>query len=148
MINGVICEPLKQIADDRGKVMHMLRSDSPLFSRFGEVYFSVINAGVVKAWKKHAKMTQYLAVPVGKIKIVIYDDRKDSSSYKTIETISAGEDDYKLIIIPPLLWYGFKGVSKKPSLIANCADMPHQSDEIKRLDHDTAIIPFNWTDLT
>ena len=40
MIEGVIVTPLRQIFDERGKVMQMLREDSPVFSRFGEVYFS------------------------------------------------------------------------------------------------------------
>ena len=31
MIEGVILTPLKQIFDERGKVMHMLRKDSPYF---------------------------------------------------------------------------------------------------------------------
>ena len=67
-ISGVQMLPLKQIIDDRGKVMHMLRADSPLFKRFGEIYFSMINPGTIKAWKRHQKMTQHIAVPVGKIR--------------------------------------------------------------------------------
>ena len=42
MIDGVIISPLKQILDERGKVMHMLRGDSEGFVGFGEIYFSVI----------------------------------------------------------------------------------------------------------
>ena len=38
MIEGVIITPLKQIEDERGKVMHMLREDSKVFERFGEIY--------------------------------------------------------------------------------------------------------------
>ena len=40
MIEGVKIPPLKQIIDERGKVMHMLRNDSPNFEKFGEIYFS------------------------------------------------------------------------------------------------------------
>ena len=46
MIEGVILTPLKQISDERGKVMHMLRwKDSPVFSKFGEIYFSCTYPG-------------------------------------------------------------------------------------------------------
>ena len=38
MIDGVVLTPLKQIFDERGKVMHMMREDSPTFSRFGEIW--------------------------------------------------------------------------------------------------------------
>ena len=37
MINGVEIVPLSQIADERGKIMHMLRSDDPHFEKFGEI---------------------------------------------------------------------------------------------------------------
>ncbi len=144
MIEGVIVEPLKQICDERGKVMHMLRADSPLFAVFGEIYFSVVNPGVVKAWKRHLEMTQNFAVPVGKIRLVIYDNREFSSTNKKIETLEIGENNYALVRIPPLLWYGFQGISRVPALIANCTDMPHNPDEVERLDVSDKQIPYNW----
>jgi len=57
-IEGVIVQPLKQIADKRGSVLHMLKNDSNLFKQFGEVYFSEIHSGLVKAWKRHKKQSQ------------------------------------------------------------------------------------------
>src|SRR5580700_8468517 len=68
MIDGVVITPLRQIADERGKVMHMLRADSPVFKEFGEIYFSVVEPGAIKAWHIHTRMTLNYAVPVGKIK--------------------------------------------------------------------------------
>ena len=55
-IEGVIVKPLKQIEDNFGTVLHMLRNDSSLFSQFGEVYFSEVYTGVIKAWKRHKKI--------------------------------------------------------------------------------------------
>ena len=144
MIDGVSIQRLKQIVDERGKVMHMLRADSPLFTKFGEIYFSIVNPGVVKAWKKHYKMTQYFAVPVGKIRLVIFDDRKESSTYKNVEVFEIGEEHYCLIKIPPSLWYGFQGDSKIPALIVNCTDIPHDPEESERLDVFDKKIPYNW----
>ena len=37
MIDGVILTPLRQIFDERGKVMHMLREDDEVFTNFGEI---------------------------------------------------------------------------------------------------------------
>ena len=45
MIEGLLKTPLKQIQDERGKVMHMLRATDPHFNKFGEVYFSWANPG-------------------------------------------------------------------------------------------------------
>ena len=58
MIKGVEIHPLKQIPDERGKIMHMLRSDDPYFERFGEIYFSMVYPGVVKGWHLHRLMTR------------------------------------------------------------------------------------------
>ena len=144
MINGVIIKDLKQIADERGKVMHMLRCDSPLFEKFGEIYFSVVNPGVVKAWKRHKEMTQNFAVPIGMIKLVIYDNRDGTISYGKTEILEIGEDNYCLVRIPPLVWYGFQCASSTQTLIANCSDIPHDPDEVEQLDPLNSFIPYQW----
>jgi dTDP-4-dehydrorhamnose 3,5-epimerase len=145
LIEGVIIVPLKQIEDDRGAVLHMLRADSPVFDRFGEVYFSEVNYQAVKAWKRHQRMTQNFAVPTGTIKLVIYDDRDDSPTRGNIERLIIGRpDNYVLVRIPPGLWYGFQGLDEQPSLIANCADMPHDPEESEQKPMDDPSIPFAW----
>ena len=132
MIEGVVEVPLRRIEDHRGSVMHMLRADSPIFTAFGEVYFSTVDPGAVKAWKKHLRMTQHLAVPHGRARFVVYDDRPDSATTGRIEVFDLGTERYSLLRIPPGVWYGFKGVSEGPSLIANCTDIPHDPDEVER----------------
>lgn len=144
-IEGLILVPLKQIADDRGAVLHMIRADSPVFDRFGEVYFSEVNYQVVKGWKRHQCMTQNFAVPTGAIKLVIYDDRDDSPTRGNLEQLIIGRpDNYVLVRIPWGLWYGFQGLDEQPSLIANCADMPHDPDESETKPLDDPAIPFTW----
>lgn len=144
-IGGVAVFPLKQIEDERGAVLHMLRSDSPLFSRFGEIYFSVANPGTVKAWKRHRAMTQHFAVPVGRIRLVLFDDRADSPSKEQIEKIILGRPDrYYLVCIPPMIWYGFKAISDMPALLANCSDIPHDPNESEQLPVSNDYISYNW----
>ena len=145
MIEGVVIQELKQFVDERGRVMHMLRADNPLFEKFGEVYFSEVLPGVVKAWKKHKLMTQLFAVPVGMIRLVIYDDRDSSRSNGELEILDVGRDNYKLIRVPPRLWYGFKCISDYPALLANCTDLPHDPDEVENyFDPSGSLIPYNW----
>jgi len=144
-IQGVQIFPLNQIADERGAVLHMMRSDAPHFQEFGEIYFSEINPGIVKAWKKHKLMTQNLAVPEGRIRLVIFDDRDNSPSKSIAEEIIVGRPDrYSLVRIPPRLWYGFQGISNMPSLVANCPDLPHDPKEVSRLDSSDKRIPYEW----
>jgi len=144
MIEGVVVQPLKQIIDERGKVMHMLRCDSPLFTKFGEIYFSQTNRGVVKAWKKHSKMTQNFAVPVGTIRLVIFDSREGSKTFGKVQVLEIGEGNYSLVKIPPLVWYGFCGLSDIPAVIANCSDIPHDPKETEKIEHNDPKIPYTW----
>jgi dTDP-4-dehydrorhamnose 3,5-epimerase len=144
MIDGVIITPLEQILDERGKVMHMLRADSPVYSRFGEIYFFSIHSGAIKAWHRHKKMILNYAVIFGEIKFVLFDDRADSTTKGEIHEIFLSPENYKLITVPPLIWNGFKGIGTKTSIVANCATLPHSLDEIERKPAFDESIPYDW----
>ncbi len=144
-IDGVKVTPLRRIADERGAVFHMLREDSPVFERFGEIYFSLVYPGIVKAWHIHRRMTLNYAVPVGMVKLVCFDDREDSPTRGAVQELHVGELNYALVTIPPLVWNGFKGEGAKPALVANCATTPHDPDEIDRLDPFSGEIPYDWS---
>lgn len=143
-IDGLVVRPLKQICDERGKVMHMLRANDPHFQRFGEIYFSVVFPGVIKGWHLHTRMTLNYAVPSGRIKLVCYDQRKDSPTYGKIQELFVGEDSYQLITIPPGIWNGFKGLGATAAIVANCATVPHDPQEIMRKDPLSPDIPYKW----
>ncbi len=144
MIQGVDFHPLKQIPDERGRVMQMLRRDDPWFERFGEIYFSVVYPGVVKGWHLHKVMTLNYAVILGRIKLVLYDERKDSPTRGKLQEIFAGEDNYCLITVPPNVWNGFKGLGVEPAILANCATEPYDPSEIVRSDPVSDRIPYDW----
>lgn len=144
MIHGVLVKPLRQVADERGKVMHMLRVDDPHFEAFGEIYFSVVYSGVIKGWHLHQKMTLNYAVISGMIKLVLYDPREDSPTKGEIQELFIGEDNYVLVKIPPGIWNGFKGIGVKPAIVANCATIPHDPLEIVRLFPFSKEIPYDW----
>lgn len=144
MIDGVIQTPLKQIKDERGKVMHMLRSTDPHFEAFGEVYFSWINPGIIKAWKMHKEMTMNFAVPCGKIKLVLYDGRVHSKTFGEINEFLMSDEDYYLLTIPNELWYGFSCESNESAMIVNCATIPHTPQESVLKDIEDSSIPYLW----
>ncbi|HHV55855.1 MAG TPA: dTDP-4-dehydrorhamnose 3,5-epimerase [Firmicutes bacterium] len=144
MIHGVSIHPLQIIPDERGQVMHMLRNDAPHFQQFGEIYFSMVYPGVVKGWHLHKRMTMNYAVPVGMIKLVLYDDRQESPTRGEIMELFIGESNYVLVTIPPGIWNGFKGIGVKPALVANCATIPHDPEEIVRMDPFNNPIPYDW----
>ncbi len=144
MIQGVSLRPLKQIPDERGKVMQMLRRDDPWFERFGEIYFSLVYPSVVKGWHLHKVMTLNYAVITGRIKLVLYDEREQSPTRGELQEIFSGEDSYCLITVPPNVWNGFKGLGVQPAVVANCSTDPHYPSEIVRLDPFSDRIPYDW----
>ena len=144
MIEGVKTIPLRLIKDDRGIVMHMMRSDSPWFKQFGEVYFSLVYSNIVKAWKRHKRMTQNFAVPEGEIKLVLYDDREASPTFGMIQELRLSLENYCLVQIPPMVWYGFQCVNPSHALIVNCPDMPHDPAESEMVAFSGSAIPYQW----
>jgi dTDP-4-dehydrorhamnose 3,5-epimerase len=145
MIEGVLIVALKQIPDERGKVMHMLKMTDLHFERFGEIYFSMVYPGVIKGWHRHTRMTLNYAVILGMIKLVLYDDRPTSSTRGRLEELFVGESNYCLVKIPPMVWNGFKGIGVGPALVANCATIPHDPSEIERRDPLGKQIPYDWS---
>jgi dTDP-4-dehydrorhamnose 3,5-epimerase len=143
-IDGMRVTPLRRIPDERGAVFHMLRADSDGFEGFGEIYFSMVYPGAIKAWHLHKEMTLNYAVPVGMIKLVCYDDRDGSPTRGNLVELHTGELDYALVTIPPLVWNGFKGEGASPALVANCATVAHAPDEIVRRDPGCSDIPYDW----
>ena len=144
-IAGVIIQKLKVIPDERGSVLHMLRSDSSLYKNFGEIYFSEINPKTIKAWKLHKNLTQNIAVIMGKVRLVVYDNRPSSKTLGEVVEYKIGRhNNYCLIQIPPMLWYGFQSLDNQKALIANCTDQPHDPLESQSIPIDSDKIPFQW----
>lgn len=123
----IIIKPLKKFNLEEGDVLHALKSTDKEFSGFGEAYFSSIKTQKIKAWKRHLKMTMNLVVPVGNVQFNFYDDQKDI----LINTI-IGDKNYSRITVPPMIWFGFKGLSSSTSYILNISDINHDPLEVER----------------
>lgn len=145
MIEGVQIVPLRSIADERGSVLLMLKETDPYFVRFGEIYFSTVYSGVVKAWKNHRRLTANYACVHGRIKVVLHDDRVGSATNGQTMEVAISPSDYRLLVIPPGIWHGFQGLAEPVSVLANCASEPSDPDELDRLDPDGAEIPYTWS---
>ena len=71
-LDRIIVTPLKRISTEGGDVMHALKNSDKGFNGFGEVYFSWIEQGKIKAWKCHQNMTLNLVVPFGEVSFVFH----------------------------------------------------------------------------
>ena len=144
IIEGVQIIKKKEIVDDRGKILHMLKVNDKNFKKFGEIYFSYVYPKKIKAWHIHKKMTLNYVAAYGKIKLVLYDDRKSSKTFGKIQEILLSNDNHLLVSIPPLIWNGFSSADDNLAVLANCSDIPHDKTEILRLDYDDPKFPYNW----
>jgi dTDP-4-dehydrorhamnose 3,5-epimerase len=144
MIDGVEIHPLKRFPDERGSVMHMLKSTDAHFRQFGEIYFSTVYPGVVKGWHIHERMTLNYCCVSGCIKMALYDERAASPTKGRTQVVYLGEKNYVLVVVPPGVWNGFMGVDVKESIVANCATHPHDPAEIRRLEPHRSHIPYDW----
>ena len=133
MIEGVLLHPLKRIHNPKGDIFHALKCTDCGFQGFGEVYFSQIHFDEVKGWKRHNRMSLNLVVITGKIKFVIYDDRKDSATRgEFCEIVLSPEENYQRLTVAPGLWMAFCGVDKQTSILMDLIPEPHDDSEVTR----------------
>jgi len=135
-VGHILVTPLKRVPVPGGDVLHAMKRTDPGYVDFGEAYFSQIEQGAVKAWKRHLRMTLNLVVPIGMVRIVFMDDQGAMRE----ETI--GIDRYARLTVPPGIWFGFKGLAAPCSLLLNVADIPHDPAEIERRQLDAFM--FDW----
>ena len=138
-LTDILVTPLRRIPTIGGDVMHALKDSEDGFNGFGEVYFSWVEQGAIKAWKYHQHMTLNLVVPLGEISFVFHI--KDQENCFRTENI--GEEQYIRLTVPPGIWFGFQGRGSGQSLLMNLADMAHDPDEVLR--KTTTEIDYNWS---
>lgn len=140
MINDVLITPLKIMQVNEGDVYHGIKSSDKGYFGFGEAYFSSINPGQIKGWKRHQNMTLNIIVPSGEIQFAMFDDR--NSSQEGFQDIVLSLKNYCRLTIPPMVWLAFKGLSEEKSLLLNIASISHDPDEseIRKLNE----IDFKW----
>lgn len=143
MIEGVILTPLRIIRGDSGDVLHAIKRTEASFCGFGEAYFSTVNKGAVKAWKRHHDMTLNLVVPCGEIRFVLYDERPGSPSFGELSEITLSRGNYQRLTVPPMVWMGFKGLGEE-NMLLNIASIPHDPDEVDRMDTYKNHIRYDW----
>ena len=141
-ISDLLLTPLKEITVVGGNVLHGLKASDLGYAGFGEAYFSNIEFGAIKAWKLHNKMTLNLIVPMGVIRFVVYDSRKNSSSFQKFDEVIVSRENFSRFTIPPMLWFGFQGLDKNTSLILNVANIEHDPKEVER--KEIIEINYNW----
>ena len=153
MIDGVELKQLKTNVDERGSLMEVWREDWEFYE--GEdtptmSYISNTYPGIVRAWHRHTRgQIDHVVVPHGKIKVGIYDDRKESPTRGEVDTYILGEGAMNLIRIPGSCWHGFKTIGDARSTLLNFPTnlYDYEDPDEERLPYDTNEIPLDWDEV-
>jgi dTDP-4-dehydrorhamnose 3,5-epimerase len=146
MIHGVEKKTLRVIPDERGRLMEILRSDDPLFKKFGQVYMTTTYPGVIKAWHYHKLQHDNVTVVRGMLKLVLYDNREQSPTRKELNEFFFGEFNPLLIHIPAGVYHGWKCISQEEAFAVNCVSeaYDYNNPDEYRLPFDSPDIPYDW----
>ena len=146
LIEGVTVKKLNPILDERGYLQECFRSDWPMFEKFGQAYITVAFPNVIKAWHYHKIQTDNMVCLVGNAKLVLCDNRKESSTFKKINEFFFGEKNPILITIPNHTWHGFKAIGNKKAIILNCPTelYNYSNPDEYRLPYDADEIDYDW----
>jgi dTDP-4-dehydrorhamnose 3,5-epimerase len=110
------------------------------------VYVSVAYPGVVKGWHYHKLQTDYFTIVRGMMKVVLYDQRKESPTFGELNEFFMGELNPVLLVIPPYVVHGMKAIGTEPGYLVNCPTQPYnyQCPDEHRIDPHGGEIPYNW----
>ncbi|MDB2636809.1 WxcM-like domain-containing protein [Alphaproteobacteria bacterium] len=122
-MDGIALTPLLQIHNPKGDIYQVMKKNDLGYHGFGEAYFSSINKGQIKNWKKHTKMTLNLIVAMGEIKFVVYDD-----SSKNFFSVKLSKKNYQRLTVKPGLWLAFQGL-ENTNMLLNLANIEHDPSE-------------------
>jgi len=147
MIDGVEVKKLKIIPDERGRLMEILRSDDKIFKKFGQVYMTTAYPQVVKAWHWHALQEDNFTCVQGKMRLALYDARKDSPTFGEVDDFIIGSDDPMLVTIPSMVYHGFKCISDCEAIVINTVTLPYnyEKPDEYRIDPYDNNIKYDWS---
>lgn len=146
MIEGVKVKKLKVIPDERGRLMEILRSDEDMFIRFGQVYMTTARPGVVKAWHWHRLQHDNFCCIHGKLRLGLYDARRNSPTYGQVHDFELGLENPLLVQIPPEVYHGFKCIGKEEAIVINTVTEPYcyKDPDEHRVDAYDNDIDYDW----
>jgi dTDP-4-dehydrorhamnose 3,5-epimerase len=146
LIDGAAVKKLKLVADSRGYLMEMLRSDWPEFMQFGQSYVTACYPGVIKAWHYHKLQWDHFVCVHGMARVVLYDAREGSPTKGSVNEFHIGRLNPVLLKIPSLVYHGFTAEGPDTALIVNYPTELYNYDQPDeyRLAYNDPSIPYSW----
>ena len=141
-IKDVIVKNLAKFIDDRGWLTEVYREDE-VDPRYRAVmgYVSVTQPNVARGPHEHVDQSDNFAfIGPSNFKVYLWDNRKDSPTYKTRQIVFAGEDAPKTLIIPPGIVHAYKNIGGKPGMVVNSPNRlyagPGKKEKVDEIRHE------------
>lgn len=134
MIDGVVIKALKTHEDERGFFREIFRfSEEYNDISIGQLSHSLVNEGVIKGWHGHKVQSQWNYVVTGLIKVVLYDNRANSQTYKKTMEFLVGDDQVPCAyFFPPGVLHGYKCLKGPMHIIYATSGVYDLQDEIRK----------------
>lgn len=121
-IEGVQIIKLKKYSDERGWLMELFRHDELTEEYYPAMtYVSLTRPGVTRGPHEHIDQADYFCFAgPSNFKLVLWDNRPDSVTYRNRVELVAGEDEPTAVIVPKKVVHGYKNVGETDGLVINC----------------------------
>jgi len=97
------------------------------------VYQATLRPGAIKGWVKHKLQDDRIFTSLGVQRWVFYDDRKDSPTYKMLNSFTFGERNRVLLIIPKGIYHAVQNVGMTEAVFINLPTRPYDhADRLSR----------------
>lgn len=145
MIAGVEIKKLSRHSDERGYFEEIIRVTDEFFKEgFGQLSYSHVHQGVVKAWHLHKVQSQWTCILKGSAKIVLHDVRDNSKTFGTTMEFLAGENYSDIVYkFPPGVAHGYRCIYG-PMLVLYVTSGVYDNSDEARIPHDDKRIGYDW----
>ena len=149
LLEGVRTFEVKNIVTANGFTTEIFRPDWGVAQLpIQHVIHVSLHPGVVSAWHQHRIQTDHVFVVSGTLRVVLYDDREDSSTRGGVNVFNVSNVRPTLLVVPPGVWHGVKNLGVGMVNFVNYFDRPYNYEDPDewRLPQDTPEIPYRFTD--
>ncbi len=123
MIEGVRNNPVKSFIDDRGFLTQVLPEGEESFQVKRIYSTGNFSKGVIRGFHKHKREKKAFFVPSGVAKFVAVDDRKDSKTYKEINTFILSPLNPSVLTVPTGVYTGWMSLQNDTVVIGMSSEV-------------------------
>ncbi len=122
-IADVFVYPLKKYVDERGWLAELFRHDEIAEEFYPAMaYISFTEPNVQRGPHEHTDQTDlFCFLGEGNFKLRLWDNRKDSPTYRYVMTLLVGADNPQAVIVPKGVAHAYKNISAtEKGMVINC----------------------------